>query len=150
MRTGAGREDAAALRSHWRLGERTRAIGAVYFTAVEIDANTVLRFEPKRFTTAMMVRAMPEAMRPYSMAVAPDSSFRNALNFRRISQAPRPTGARLAPAGGSGAVYCVESQITVIYHSGLCPLLFAFLPSYQRVMLTRTAERPIDAAGPEV
>jgi hypothetical protein len=60
--------------------------GRGYFTAVEIDPNVVLRLVPTPFTAAMIATAMPDAMRPYSMAVAPESSFRNAANFRRIIQ----------------------------------------------------------------
>src|SRR6185503_10320589 len=35
----------------------------------------VTSFEPTVVTTVMMATAMPAAIRPYSMAVAPDSSF---------------------------------------------------------------------------
>ena len=34
-----------------------------------------MSFEPNPFTAVMMASAMPAAIRPYSMAVAPDSSF---------------------------------------------------------------------------
>ena len=51
-----------------------------YFTAVEIDANVVLRLVPTPFRTVMSANAMPAAMRPYSMAVVPDSSLRKAAN----------------------------------------------------------------------
>src|ERR1700745_1284473 len=37
--------------------------------------NVPFNFEPRPFTTAMIATEMPAAMRPYSMAVAPDSSF---------------------------------------------------------------------------
>jgi hypothetical protein len=37
----------------------------------------VVNFEPTPCTTAMIATEMPAAIRPYSMAVAPDSSFRN-------------------------------------------------------------------------
>ena len=33
------------------------------------------------FTTVIMATEMPAAIRPYSMAVAPFSSLRNALNY---------------------------------------------------------------------
>jgi hypothetical protein len=36
---------------------------------------------PRPLTTAMIATAMPAAMRPYSMAVAPDSSAMNWRNF---------------------------------------------------------------------
>ena len=41
----------------------------------------VLSFVPTPFTAVMMARATPAAIRPYSMAVAPDSSFKKALRF---------------------------------------------------------------------
>ena len=37
--------------------------------------NVVDNFEPRPFTTVMIATEMPAAMRPYSMAVAPDSSL---------------------------------------------------------------------------
>jgi hypothetical protein len=95
---------------------------AAYFTAVEIDANTALRFVPKRFTAVMMARATPEAMRPYSMAVAPDSSFKKARNPQTHLTDPHGT----APAGRSRVVYRIGSQMAVIYHSRLFQAHFEF------------------------
>jgi hypothetical protein len=46
----------------------------LYFNEVLIDENWVFREEPKPFTTVMMASAIPAAIRPYSIAVAPDSS----------------------------------------------------------------------------
>jgi hypothetical protein len=37
--------------------------------------NVVFNLVPRPFTTAMIATEMPAAIRPYSMAVAPDSSF---------------------------------------------------------------------------
>ena len=48
-----------------------------YFNCVEMLVKLVLRVEPIVFTAAMITTEMPAAMRPYSIAVAPDSSFRN-------------------------------------------------------------------------
>jgi hypothetical protein len=70
-------------------GCKIEPTGRRYFTAVETDPNVVLRLVPTPFTTAIIATAMPDAMRPYSMAVAPDSSLRKAVNFRRITQALR-------------------------------------------------------------
>ena len=42
-----------------------------------IDVNMPFRFEPSPLTIAMMASAMPAAIRPYSMAVAPDSFAKN-------------------------------------------------------------------------
>jgi len=44
---------------------------------VLIVAKFVLSWLPTPLTAAMIAIAMPAAMRPYSIAVAPDSSFRN-------------------------------------------------------------------------
>src|SRR6202022_4470432 len=45
-----------------------------YFSELFMSVNLVLRLEPKPLTTAMIASEMPAAIRPYSMAVAPDSS----------------------------------------------------------------------------
>src|SRR6516165_5809945 len=37
--------------------------------------NVVISLVPRPFTTAMIATEMPAAIRPYSIAVAPDSSF---------------------------------------------------------------------------
>ena len=44
---------------------------------LEIDVNWVFNPVPRPFTTAMMAKAIPAAIRPYSIAVAPDSSDKN-------------------------------------------------------------------------
>src|ERR1700690_41373 len=49
--------------------------GFDYLSAVETDEKVVFRLVPRPCTTAMIATEMPAAMRPYSMAVAPDSSF---------------------------------------------------------------------------
>jgi hypothetical protein len=59
---------------------------AAYFSPDETDPNVVFRFVPVLFKAPMIATAMPDAMSPYSMAVAPDSSAKNALSFRRTSQ----------------------------------------------------------------
>ena len=43
----------------------------VYFSEALIEVNLVFRLVPRPLTTAMIARAMPEAISPYSMAVAP-------------------------------------------------------------------------------
>jgi hypothetical protein len=45
-------------------------VGA-YFSEVLIEVNWVFRVVPRPLTTAMIARAMPAAISPYSMAVAP-------------------------------------------------------------------------------
>jgi hypothetical protein len=56
-------------------------VGRDYFSWVEMLVNLVFKVEPIVLTTAMMATEMPAAMRPYSMAVAPDSFFRNATSL---------------------------------------------------------------------
>jgi hypothetical protein len=52
-----------------------------YLRADETEVNVVLSLAPRPFVTAMMATAIPAAMRPYSIAVAADSSLRKALRF---------------------------------------------------------------------
>src|SRR4030095_585213 len=56
----------------------TQARAGAYLSWVEMVSNLELRLEPIAFTLGMMTIEMPAAIRPYSIAVAPDSSFRNA------------------------------------------------------------------------
>jgi hypothetical protein len=46
--------------------------------------NVVLSLLPRPLVTVTIARAMPEAMRAYSIAVAADSSLRKALNLAGI------------------------------------------------------------------
>src|SRR5262245_49194617 len=52
-----------------------QARSRAYLSAVWTLVNVVFNFEPRPCTTAMMATEIPAAIRPYSMAVAPDSSF---------------------------------------------------------------------------
>jgi len=58
-----------------------------YFSEVLTEVNTPLRLEPTPLTAVMIAMAMPAAIRPYSMAVAPDSSDKNLkkLHFNSAS-----------------------------------------------------------------
>src|SRR5258706_11197388 len=49
---------------------------SLYFSDVLIAPNLVLRLPPMPLTAPMIASEIPAAIRPYSMAVAPDSSFR--------------------------------------------------------------------------
>jgi hypothetical protein len=49
----------------------------VYFSEVLIEPKLVLSWVPTPCTAAMIARAMPAAIKPYSMAVAPDSFLMN-------------------------------------------------------------------------
>jgi len=57
-----------------------------HFNCDEIDENVVLSLVPRPLTTLIMATEMPAAIRPYSMAVAPDSSFTKALSFVTMPQ----------------------------------------------------------------
>ena len=46
--------------------------GRTYFSEELIDVNLSLRLVPRPFTTAIIASAMPAAISPYSIAVAPD------------------------------------------------------------------------------
>jgi hypothetical protein len=48
-----------------------------YFKDELIEVNLVLSLVPSPFTEAIIASAIPAAIRPYSMAVAPVSSARN-------------------------------------------------------------------------
>jgi hypothetical protein len=49
---------------------------------LEMLVNVVLRLPPSVLTTAMMATEMPAAIRPYSIAVAPDRSVQNRIKCR--------------------------------------------------------------------
>ena len=52
-----------------------------YLSWVEIEENEVLSLVPSPLTTAMMATEIPAAIRPYSIAVASDSSFKKARSL---------------------------------------------------------------------
>jgi hypothetical protein len=56
-------------------------IEAAYFNCDEIEEKVVLSFVPRLFTTLMIATEMLAAIRPYSIAVAPDSSAKNWRHF---------------------------------------------------------------------
>src|SRR6516162_7955278 len=75
--TGFKNEKAPAVTGASRMTSKTGA----YLSAVCTLVKVVFSFEPRPCTTAIIATEMPAAMRPYSMAVAPDSSF---TNFKRF------------------------------------------------------------------
>ena len=58
---------------------------AAYFSELLIDANVPLSLVPRPFTVAMMAMEMPAAIRPYSIAVAPDSSDKKSRNRFKVA-----------------------------------------------------------------
>jgi hypothetical protein len=55
-------------------------MSGVYFSELLIEVYLVFKLEPRPLTTAMIASAMPAAINPYSMAVAPDWSCRKREN----------------------------------------------------------------------
>jgi hypothetical protein len=53
-----------------------------YFNELFTDVNTPFRFVPRPLTAAIIASAMPAAIKPYSIAVAPVSSVRNSIIVR--------------------------------------------------------------------
>ena len=63
--------------------------GRNHFNELLIELNLSLRVLPRPFTTAMIARAIPAAIRPYSIAVAPDWSDRK---FNKVRFKPASSG----------------------------------------------------------
>jgi hypothetical protein len=57
-----------------------------YFNWDDIELKVVFSFVPRPFTTAIMATEIPAAIRPYSMAVAADSSCEKALSFASMTK----------------------------------------------------------------
>ena len=71
---------------------------ANYFRELLMDVNMPLRLLPRPLTIAIMAREMPAAIRPYSIAVAPES-FRQKLKTDFFILLP--SIASPGPKGGS-------------------------------------------------
>jgi len=56
--------------------------GRNYFKELLIEPNLSFIVVPRPFTTVMIASAIPAAIRPYSIAVAPDSSDQNIETMR--------------------------------------------------------------------
>ena len=56
--------------------------GGNYFKELLIEPNFSFIVLPRLFTTVMIASAIPAAIRPYSIAVAPDSSDQNFKTMR--------------------------------------------------------------------
>ena len=56
--------------------------GRNYFKELLIEVNLSFNVVPRLFTTVMIANAIPAAIRPYSIAVAPDSSDQNFKTMR--------------------------------------------------------------------
>ena len=75
-------EKAPAVPEPFVFGSRPDA----YLSAVCTLVKVVFSFEPRPCTTAMIATEMPAAMRPYSIAVAPEFVLHKALNQVRHIQ----------------------------------------------------------------
>src|ERR1700688_2887646 len=84
---GAAAENPSQGGAAQNLGVRTEA---AYFNCDEIEEKVVLSFVPRPFTTLMIATEIPAAIRPYSMAVAPDSSAKNWRHFGIMAGQYRP------------------------------------------------------------
>ena len=71
-----------------------------YFNEPLILVNWVLRFDPRPLTTAMMASAIPAAIRPYSIAVAPDSLEKKFNKVRFNTASFRFSGSNPLAASG--------------------------------------------------
>jgi len=60
-----------------------------HFNELLTEVNLSLRLLPKPFTTAIIASAIPAAIRPYSIAVAPDSSDKK---FDKVRFKPASSG----------------------------------------------------------
>jgi hypothetical protein len=83
---GVNRKAAAGL----RISDGSSTAGATkrlcfYFSEVLIEVNFALRLVPRPLTAAIIAIEMPAAIRPYSMAVAADSSFRKRVKSLDMS-----------------------------------------------------------------
>jgi hypothetical protein len=58
-----------------------RRFAAAYFIAVDTEVKVVFKLVPRAVTAVMIATEMPAAMRPYSMAVAPDWSRKKRTIF---------------------------------------------------------------------
>ncbi len=68
----------------------------VYFSWVDTDENVLLSLVPIPFTAVMIAIETPAASSAYSIAVAPDSSFRKARSIRIAEPKERRQKRRLA------------------------------------------------------
>ena len=80
----AERNSAGASAVKFLTAQRTRT--KTYFSELLIEVNLSFRVDPRPLTTAMMASEIPAAIRPYSIAVAPDSSDKK-LNRVRFNTA---------------------------------------------------------------
>ena len=59
-----------------------RGVRRTYFSELLMLLKLVFRVEPRPLTAAMIASAIPAAIRPYSIAVAPDWSDKNFKKMR--------------------------------------------------------------------
>ena len=63
----------------------------IYFSELLIETNFAFSFVPRPLTATMIAIEIPAAIRPYSMAVAPDSSFRKRTKRFGYDKPRRPS-----------------------------------------------------------
>jgi hypothetical protein len=70
------------------IGAHGRSTASLYLSELLIEVKLVLMVPPSVLTMAIIASEMPAAIRPYSIAVAPDSSDQN-LSKRRFNLTSR-------------------------------------------------------------
>jgi hypothetical protein len=109
-------------------GPKTGPTGAGYFNELEMLVKVVLSDVPTPFTAVMIAIAMPAAIRPYSMAVAPDSSLKNFEMSDFMAGSTSVGVLRTGPAPCSYAeTYGTEPKVVLtgeVYFSGYCDMKF--------------------------
>ena len=83
----------------------------------EISWNVLLSLEPMALTLAMITTEMPAAMRPYSIAVAPVSSLRNATSFDMWSLQVHLCSAETSVTPLNGTFLCCSNSQESVYRA---------------------------------
>src|SRR6201996_5379962 len=92
LRMSGSHQPAETMKAPDHRGLYCLPVTVAYFSELLIELNLVFSELPMPLTTAIIASEMPAAIRPYSMAVAPDSSFtKRAIRFF-ISQTPCTRG----------------------------------------------------------
>ena len=74
------RVDRRLARARWP--DAREVVRGDYFKELLIEVNIPLRLLPRPLTIAMIAKEMPAAIKPYSIAVAPESSDTNFKTMR--------------------------------------------------------------------
>ena len=148
---GFGHQGVAGLDHEKRKGQAFDTPGpdlppkwAGYFSEVEMLLKLVLSCVPTPCTAVMIAIAMPAAIRPYSMAVAPDSSLKN---FEMSDFMAGSTSVWCAQNGGLPQFLCgtygMEPKVALTEEI----ILFGILRHETCINLKRTTPPPAVGTG---